>query len=124
MTRSRCEPLRESSRPPDLRANVLKRPFPALFPVHYVSVLLRADEHARSTMTPVVPPEERLFERSLQTFNAARPLQLVVPTSTRFAAPLLTGPDSGRNEFYARRSTSRLAALYKENKLLDADRIR
>ena len=50
---------------------------------------LRANEHARFTMTPLVACR-RALRWSLQTVNAARLLHLVVPTSTRFAAPLLT----------------------------------
>ena len=46
----------------------------------------------------------------LQAFNAARLLQLVVPTSTRFAAPLLTQPDLSREKSLASRSSSRLTA--------------
>lgn len=46
----------------------------------------------------------------LQAFNAARLLQLVVPTSTRFAAPLLTQPDLSREKSFASRSSSRLTA--------------
>ena len=45
-----------------------------------------------------------------QAFHTTRLLQLAVPTSARFVAPLLSCPDSGRGEFFVRRSPSRLTA--------------
>jgi hypothetical protein len=50
---------------------------------------LRANEHARFTLTPLVACR-RALAWSLQTVNAARLLQPIVPTSMGFAAPLLT----------------------------------
>ena len=65
---------------------------------------MRANRHACFTMTPVVACP-RAFTRSLQAFNAVRLLQLVVPTSTRFTAPLLTQSDLRREKSLASRSS-------------------
>src|ERR1700692_161182 len=46
----------------------------------------------------------------LQAFNAVRLLQLVVPTSTRFTAPLLAQPDLSREKSLASRSSLRFTA--------------
>jgi len=75
---------------------------------------VRVSQHAGFTVTSVVAfPRE--FTLSFQAFHAARLLQLVVPTSTRFAAPLLTRPDPSREKSLASRSSSRLTAHTSHN---------
>jgi hypothetical protein len=50
-----------------------------------------------------------------QALNAVRLLQLVVPTSTRFTAPLLAQPDLSREKSLASRSSARLTAHTSHN---------
>jgi hypothetical protein len=70
---------------------------------------VRATEHACFTLASVLASQQELA-LLLDAFNAVRLLQLVVPTSTRFTAPLLAQPDSSREKSLASRSSSRLTA--------------
>ena len=109
----RSNPARESSHTPTdplaLRIPRTSRGFFIHTGTSDTKFNLRAGQHACFTLTPVVACP-RAFARSLQTFNAVRLLQLVVPTSTRFTAPLLTRSDSRREKSLASRSSLRLTA--------------
>ena len=77
---------------------------------------VRANRRACFTLAPVVACHSEIRHLCSQTFNAARLLQLVVPTSTRFTAPLLAQPDLSREKSLASRSSSRLTAHNVRNK--------